>query len=759
MPRAAHHEPDALRQQLAAMTRRAARLATINRIGRLITSRLSLHAVFQTAVAAIHTDLQMDYVAAGLVDRDDPAMLVLYAQAGRHAAFVPDDYRQHIDVGLVGLAARTRQPVLVNDVANDPRYLAIRGAPTTHAELAVPIALGERLLGVLNIETDQPIDADEVEAIVAVAEQLAIAIDNARRYGAEQQRRERLALITHIGQRIAARLDPDALFATTMDELRGRMGYDHVSLFLVDDRDPDVLVQHAHASRWPRPDEIGYRQPTTQGVIGAAARTRQPVLIPNVAADRRYVPIPGAPPDMAELAVPILLGERLLGVLDVAGTQRYDAEDIAGVQMIADHLAIAVDNARLFAESQQSLDELHLLYTTGQRLSTALDVDDVIAAYLNEIAVRGRYICSVVLYEIDQAGSKTGVLVRGRWTPDRGVELDPHRLPYTRDALDPPLDAGDTVTISDVQRDQRVSDELRRIQRESGRPALALIPLIARGQRIGLVILSYGHVHDWPLHELRLYQVTAAQLATAIDTRQQQGLLAERGQQLAVFEDRRRLARDLHDSVTQLIFSIMLIAQSLGPAWRRDAVEGERRTERLLDLSQQAFGEMRALLVELRPPTFIPDQPAPTAGTTYVRRDGLVAALRRYTAAFDRDGPAIAITADGYVPQPVAVEEGLLRIAQEALHNVLKHAQASHVWIAVDCDDASVQLRMEDDGRGYDPQAGLQAAPAAAHGGLGLRSMRERVDALGGSFSITGRPGKGTTVLIRVPRQDQEEER
>ncbi|MBE7553396.1 MAG: hypothetical protein HS126_20180 [Anaerolineales bacterium] len=123
------------------------------------------------------------------------------------------------------------------------------------------------------------------------------------------------------------------------------------------------------------------------------------------------------------------------------------------------------------------------------------------------------------------------------------------------------------------------------------------------------------------------YQVTAAQLATSIDSRRQHYLLSERGQQIAVLKERQRLARDLHDSVTQLIFSMTLIAQSIAPAWRRDSAEGERRVNRLLELSQAALAEMRALLAELRPPDLPPwpvgSQPSCPSRDYAVQQEGL----------------------------------------------------------------------------------------------------------------------------------------
>jgi signal transduction histidine kinase len=255
--------------------------------------------------------------------------------------------------------------------------------------------------------------------------------------------------------------------------------------------------------------------------------------------------------------------------------------------------------------------------------------------------------------------------------------------------------------------------------------------------------------------------VTAAQLATAIDSRRQHYLLSERGRQIAVLQERQRLARDLHDSVTQLIFSMTLIAQSIAPAWRRDSAEGERRVNRLLELSQAALAEMRALLAELRPPDLPPlpagpHPPPPLPGIVQVQREGLVAALQSHGANLGQDGLQVKLYCADYVRQPFDREEALYRIAQEALNNVVKHARVRCAELILAVDRDSIQLKVIDDGVGFAPVANLPpAAPGQAKGGLGLTTMRERAEALGGTVQLTTVPGSGTTVTAIIPRGDR----
>lgn len=550
---------------------------------------------------------------------------------------------------------------------------------------------------------------------------------------------------------ISSELDLRPLLTRIVRHACELLGADDGVIGLVDEERNVVRIEAAY--HMP-PDELGAELPPGVGVAGHVLVTRQPIILD------RYGDIPH-PTQHALLAnavigVPIFWHERIIGFfgLGSAPPRRFTQHDLEVLTLFAKHAAIAIENARLFTAMQHALAETQLLYETSRRISTAMDVDEVIAAYLDQVATRGRYACNIALYEFDEAGERTGVIVRGRWTPQEGLMLMEERLPYTRDALDPLLDAGRTITISDVHADPRVSAELRQIQAQSQRPALAMIPLMVRGQRIGLVILSYSRVYQWSQADLQPYEATAAQLATAIDRRQQQLLVYRRGQQIAVFEERQRLARELHDSVTQLIFSITLIAQSIGPAWRRDPAEGERRIYRLLELAQSALAEMRALLAELRPPDNTNDRiaawrsPAPPS-SALVRQEGLAAALRRHIAEVAQDGLQIDFEAAGYVRGPLEQEQALYRVAQEALNNIIKHAHARQVNIRLQVSDGATRLTVQDDGVGFTPESRPSTSPPGSQ--LGLKTMRERAEALGGSLHISSAPGRGTTVEVIIP--------
>lgn len=669
-----------------------------------------------------------------------------------------------------------QQPLIQNDDGLvEAAHLAL---DQSMIALGLPLFSNRRLVGffVIGLAVPRSLARSTLETLILFARQAGLALKNAQYFEAEKNRTARLATINYTSRLITSSLDLDQLLQTTVEAITHHLKYSNVAILLVDLDHPDTLVLRARGGAYAMPEIDGYRQSIDQGIIGAAARSRQPVLVNDVRADTRYIPIPQYEDIRAELAVPIVVNNRLLGVLNIESERLFTADDTADFEIIAGQLGIALEKGYLFAETQRALAEAQLLYQTSQRIGMALDVDEVVVAYLKQVATQGRYACNIVLYQFEETGRRVTVEVRGRWTPEEGLVYLPERHPYTQDELDPILDAGETITFADVHTDPRAPASLRKIQAQADRPALALIPLMVRGERIGLVVLSYAQVHHWDVMDLQPYQATAAQLATAIDSRRQQQLLYERGQQLAVLQERQRLARDLHDSVTQLIFSITLIAQSLSPAWRRDPVEGERRTNRLLELGQLALAEMRALLAELRPaettiPVLKPEQPpspeesnlTPASGTLRLKQQGLVAALRKYIETITREGLQVKFETESYQPQSFACEEALYRISQEAFNNIMKHAQAREVQFTLRSDRAGTYLSVSDDGVGfasegdetYDqvarPQAATPPLPDQNHRHLGLTSMQERAEALGGIFRLTSWPGRGTSIEVKIP--------
>jgi signal transduction histidine kinase len=213
-----------------------------------------------------------------------------------------------------------------------------------------------------------------------------------------------------------------------------------------------------------------------------------------------------------------------------------------------------------------------------------------------------------------------------------------------------------------------------------------------------------------------------------------------------------RLRRELHDSVTQILSSISLLAQALPSAWRSSAEEGERRARRLAELAQTAFAEMRALLRELRPPhehasgPHVLPQQRDFLGLERLREGGLGAALPRLLDAMIPETLARHYRFERYRPQHLPHEEALYRVCQEAVSNVIRHSGARSVSVEARVDAQHAYLLVRDDGGGL---------PVDVRGGIGLKSMRERLARLGGDLSLRPANPNGLEVAARLPRRDR----
>lgn len=231
--------------------------------------------------------------------------------------------------------------------------------------------------------------------------------------------------------------------------------------------------------------------------------------------------------------------------------------------------------------------------------------------------------------------------------------------------------------------------------------------------------------------------------------------LLGQAQRAGALEERRRLARDLHDSVVQLLFSANLVAQSVGRAFGRDPREGESQVQRLLHLTRSALAEMRALVSGLRV-----TEPAPEAapagqalrGPSRPGKDGLAAALQAYAAEIRPEGLLVEFRTAGYASQPPEREDVLYRVGQEALNNVARHARARYVRLTMRSGEDGVHLDVADDGVGFDLGFVVRSW-SGSPAGLGLASMRERVEALHGCLRVACGPEGGTSVQVHLPHE------
>jgi len=253
------------------------------------------------------------------------------------------------------------------------------------------------------------------------------------------------------------------------------------------------------------------------------------------------------------------------------------------------------------------------------------------------------------------------------------------------------------------------------------------VPLISRDHVIGVLRIDHIEPNHFTEEQARLVMAFANQAALAIDNAR----LYEQAQAVAALEERQKLARELHDSVSQVLYSIGLGVRTARARLEHDPEKAAEPLDYCISLAEAGLAEMRALIFELRPES--------------LEAEGLVAALSKQADALQARHSIVVEKSFCEEPGvPLAIKESLYRIAQEALNNIVKHARATQVDLCLEQIDGVLRLEVKDNGQGFDPAGNFP-------GHIGLNSMRERVERVGGSFEVESQPGGGTRLCARVP--------
>ncbi|MBX3002206.1 MAG: GAF domain-containing sensor histidine kinase [Caldilineaceae bacterium] len=375
-----------------------------------------------------------------------------------------------------------------------------------------------------------------------------------------------------------------------------------------------------------------------------------------------------------------------------------------------------MNNHSLELEAQRR--QLQALYQADEYLHRHLELDQVLQALVDVVTdILGADKAAVMVWNPAQErlivraarGFSAPSLARMSFRPGEGVA--------GRVFLN-----GETITVEDLRHDPSVAHA---IAAEEGICSLISVPILINDQVYGVFGMNYCQPRTFSAEDRRLFAALAQRAGQAI----QNAHLYEQSKQAAALTERQRLARDLHDSVTQALYSLTLLAE----AGKRQAQTGnlervQEHMDQLGSIAQQALKEMRLLVYQLRP--------------LALEQEGLVVALQqRLDAVEKRAGVRATIEVTGAIHLPSAIEDELYRIAMEALNNSLKHAAASAVTVRIRTQADEFVMEIEDNGRGIDPSR-------LGRGGVGVGSMQERTTHLGGTFSIHSPPHGGTCVQV-----------
>jgi signal transduction histidine kinase len=303
-------------------------------------------------------------------------------------------------------------------------------------------------------------------------------------------------------------------------------------------------------------------------------------------------------------------------------------------------------------------------------------------------------------------------------------------LPQTHGLLGAMLESAESYRTPDIRRHSRFRGWWPR-----GHPDMRSflgVPIVAADGVIGAFYLTdKADEAEFSPADQELIELLASHAAIAITNAR----LYERTRELSILDERNRVALELHDAVSQKLFGLVLAAESAHTLLDTNVAAARSQIVRLRELAQEALEELRYLILELRPPD--------------LERDGIETTLRKHIEVLRRVQPRaveIELSCDGELTPDAARDRELLRIAQEALQNALRHAAARHVELRLVCERGGLVLEVRDDGIGFDPRE-----PGVRSIRLGLASMEERARRIGGRLEIESERGAGTTVRLEAP--------
>lgn len=556
-----------------------------------------------------------------------------------------------------------------------------------------------------------------------------------------EERTRELFTLLEISHNVASTLELDSLLGLILDQLGAVVDYDAASIMILEN---DMLEIAAY--RGPIPDEkaSGLRFPTHEAAANREViRRREPLIIGDV---RGETPLAVAFRDTAGdeidgaysyircwMGVPLIVKDRVVGMLTLDHSQpnHYASPDAKLVMAFADQVAVAIENAQLYGREQERLEESERRRQVAEGLREILGVlnsNQPLDEVLDSIVAQATRLLDAdgdAIYRLNREEDSVAI-VTAHGMPAEFMRVK--SFPLASVAVHRTVMQQRPFVVPDFSRFSVGGDDLLPPMRQLSRAvrehfgSSLTVPLVVEGEIYGAISLYYHMPHTFSEEEIGLAESFADQVALAIGNAR----LRDQVEKAAVSGERSRLARDLHDAVTQTLFSASLIAEVLPRIWEQNPQTGKERLAELRELTRGALAEMRTLLLELRPSSL---EDAALGDLLWQLAESITGRAR----------VPVTVEVEGECALPSSAKVAFYRIAQEALNNVAKHASASQAEVHLRCGRDVVELYVCDDGRGFNPDG---VSPDS----LGLGIMRERAQEIEARLTIESERGQGTTV-------------
>ncbi|GAB4265530.1 MAG: hypothetical protein Kow0080_05740 [Candidatus Promineifilaceae bacterium] len=557
------------------------------------------------------------------------------------------------------------------------------------------------------------------------ANQVAAALSNARTLEKELTARKQAETLQQVAAIINASLDIQDVLNRILEQLNRVIPYDSASVMLINGENVRIVARQGISSGIETGDDIKLNK--LPGIVNAI-QEKKPVIISDTRENLKWVRLPNDAHIRSWLGVPLITHSKIIGVLNLnkGETDYYKPADASLAMAFASQAALALQNATMFSQSQTYAEEMERrVAERTNELATLYDVtavtseiqelseilERVLLRTLESLACTAGFVC--LLDENDVLKLASVINLDEVWLPDTG-ELPGELMALMRETA-----VSGEISIHTDQHLPHIPQPI----------TIIITPMRVERRQLGSFCVLANANRKFRVEEVALLASIADHTAVAVDNIN----LNNQAQQLAALKERERLARELHDSVTQQLYSLRLFADAAATtAKENDYGRTLSYIHNIDEIAHQTLKEMRLLLYELRSDTLL--------------QNGLIIALRhRLDAVEQRAGVKTRLVSDETLTIPHQQEENLFRIAIEALNNALKHANAATVAIDVSQNDQYIIMTITDDGDGFHLEEAMKGS------GMGLKNMFTRANYLQGTMDIHTQPGKGTQVIVKIP--------
>jgi signal transduction histidine kinase/transcriptional regulator with XRE-family HTH domain len=654
--------------------------------------------------------------------------------------------------GIVAETVLQQKPLIISDTdlvmersaalmgSDEQRDLVRKLYMDNRAILAVPFIIKNEVYGGIILYYRQPrgFTQEEVALAMSISDQAALAIENSQAKKQIEQRARVAEGLRDVFTILNSNRPSSEALEFIVKRTRELLGADSVGLYRISDDMTRVQLD----AGWGMGLEkmTGAVIPFFAGAMDEKY-SREPLVLPDVSVmiDQLLKASPTAATDdtgMLEgiksmIATPVHVKDKLYGSLHLyfAEQRQFAAEDVELAKTFGDQAALALENSQSHDQTERRAKVAESLRDIMEVLNSDMPFDKVLDRIVSQASnLLGA--AAVAVYKLFPEEALLRIQAAAGLSAEYAAQMS---IPVGEAAVGKAVLTKEPFQVYDISaaftdEDDIASDPKRRQLLHKlvveYRSVLA-VPLIIKDEVYGGITVYYQEPREWSAEDIDLASTFANHIALAIEHER----LDARSKEAAVSTERNRLARELHDAVTQTLFSASLIAEVLPRIWDKDEEAGRQRLEELRGLTRGALAEMRTLLLELRPKALLDAD----------LRDLL---QQLADAATTAGRVPVDVVIKGDTPVPGDVKVTFYRIAQEALNNVAKHSGATEAEITLLLSDKTAEMRVLDNGRGFEGSPGKPDS-------LGLGIMTERAAVIGGELIIKSELGRGTSVIIR----------